>query len=698
MILTREQSLLLGVTPPPEGDVPLPPNSLVKQVKRGPNTYRRPEILTEEQSKTVKDILSKVFEEWNINTALLRTKLRKANDLMEGIKDPKDFPWEDSSNLHIPVIETHITILHSVCSSTMLDNDPIWYVRIMRDNVPEGVDTEIEAFLNSVCKIELKIDSVISDIYWAAYRDGTAIGDLDWVEDYDTQFDILNFTDPESFIEAFPTPLSAGVSSAKYKEMIAQIINEGYLQVKVEEYINVYRGPRLRQVELKDFVMVPTSSPSMDYAQFVGDMFTQRADFFKRLVKQKWFDESETRKMLGQPGLDSAPDEGSRAQDRIEGISRNRQVKADEYWCLQGILKINLSNDDLAPEKKYLVWFEPKSRALLRFECYPYLHNRIKYIPWRFKKRPNRFNGQSIYDQLGDINEEIDTQHNQRIDSRTISTVPSFLKVDTFDFDPSRKNQRFFPGCTFKVSNFNQVKQFDIKQTDMGQSMQEEQNLMYLAELRTGASSLRSGREASRDPRAPAKKIQLQLAQSDIRVDDHMRELRLGTAEVGLQILELYYQFAPDTITFFKQDPDTQKFVQMQIQRQKLRARDLFLEVARTSVNDNPDQLFQRELTLYQLLSNEPLIGANMMRRRELIVRVLTAMRERNIYKLIPTVEQMLQELQQQDKLTSELSPETHQALGRTLAGTEGKKQKNKGGIAQRKPMDTSNSTKMVQS
>lgn len=697
MILTREQSLLLGVTPPPAGDIPLPANSVVKKLKKGPNLYRRQEILTEQQRKDVKEILSKVFQEWNTNTALLRTKLRKANDLMEGIKDPKDFPWEDSSNLHIPVIETHITILHSVCSSTMLDNDPIWYVRIMRDNVPEGVDTEIEAFLNSVCKIELKIDSVISDIYWAAYRDGTAIGDLDWVEEYDTQFDIATFNTPEAFIEAFPTPLSAGVTSKQYNDMIGQIINEGELQIKVEEYVNTYRGPRLRQVELKDFVMVPTTSPTMEYAQFVGDMFTQRADFFKRMVKQKWYDEVETRHMLGTSGLDSAPDEGSRAQDRIEGISRNRQVKADEYWCLQGILKINLTDNDLEPERKYLVWFEPKSKALLRFECYPYLHNRCKYIPWRFKKRPNRFNGQSIYDQLGDINEEIDTQHNQRIDSRTITTVPSFLYVDSFEYDPTRRNQRFYPGVRFKVNNMNQVKQFDIKQTDMGQSMQEEQNLMYLAELRTGASSLRSGREASRDPRAPAKKIQLQLAQSDIRVDDHMRELRIGSAEVGLQILELYYQFAGDTITFFKQDPDTQKFIKTQIQRQKLRARDLFLEVARTSVNDNPDQLFQRELTLYQLLANEPLIGQNLMRRRELIVRVLTAMRERNIYKIIPTVDQLLKELQQQDQNLDPNSP-SHQALGLNLQGAEGRKQKNKDGIAEKRPMDTSNSTKQVQS
>ena len=702
-VVTRDQILLMGGTPPPIGEDVLPPQTTVKKLKRKSGSYRRQEVVEEKTKEKLRDLLYNIYQEWNENTAILRNKLLRANALMEGIKDPKDFPWENSSNLHVPVIEIHITILHSVVSSTMLDNDPIWYVKIAQNGVPENVDNEIETFLSSVSKLELKIDAVLSDIYWAAYRDGTAIGDLDWVEEYSTQYDVLKFTDPLMFEEAFPTPISAGITSQKYNELAKELLEQGELTIKVEEYVSTYRGPRLRQVELKDFVMVPTTSPDVKYAQFVGDMFIQRADYFKRLVKQDgWFDKIEVQTMLKKTGLTSAPDTGTRSQDQIEGVSRTRKTKPDEYWCMQGILNVCLpgllDSETMEVENRYLVVFHPESKAILRFECYPYLHNRIKYIPWRFKKRPNRFLGQSIYDQLGDVNEEIDTQHNQRIDSRTISTVPSFLKVDNFEFDPTRKNQRFYPGVTFKVSNLNQIKQFEIKQTDLGQSLQEEQNLMYLAELRTGASSLRSGREASRDPRAPAKKIQLQLAQSDIRVDDHMRELRIGTAEVGTQILELYYQHAPDMIAYYTKNPETAQFIQKQIVRQKLRARDLFLEVARTSVNDNPDQLFQRELTLYQLLSNEPLIGSNMIRRRELIVRVLTAMRQRNIYKIIPTVQQLLEELGQQEQMLSPLSPQTHQMLGMNLAGMEGKQQKSEGGIAPKRALDTSNSTKQVQS
>ena len=301
LTVSREQAILLGVTPPPQGEVPLSPQTTVKKLKKSAHFYRRQEPLTVEQKDKLREVLSNIYREWQANTSLLRNKLRKANDLMEGIKDAKDFPWEGCSNLHVPIIEIHITILHSVVSSTMLDNDPIWYVRIKRDDVPEGLDSEIESFLNSVSKLELKIDSTLSDIYWNAYRDGTAFGDLDWVEEYSTQYDILRFMTPESFIEAFPTPESAGISFEKYNGIIEEIVMTGEVQLKVEEYIAIYRGPKLRQVELKNLVIVPTTSPTLEYALFVGDMFLERADYYKKMVKQEWFDKEEVKKMLQKP-------------------------------------------------------------------------------------------------------------------------------------------------------------------------------------------------------------------------------------------------------------------------------------------------------------------------------------------------------------------------------------------------------------
>ena len=170
-----------GITPAPPGEE-VSPKIKIKKVKNlRTNIQRRRLPLSEEQKTMVKLLLRQAWEEWDTNTSNLRSKLRRANDLMEGVKEPKSFPWPDSSNLHIPLIEIHIIICHSVVAATMLDMDPIWYVKALIEGLGENVDKDIEKFLHWKSKSEWFIDTVLSDIYWTTYRDGTGIGDLDSV-------------------------------------------------------------------------------------------------------------------------------------------------------------------------------------------------------------------------------------------------------------------------------------------------------------------------------------------------------------------------------------------------------------------------------------------------------------------------------------------------------------------------------------
>lgn len=690
--LTRDDLVAAGANPPAPGEEVRDAETRIKRVTTSRfQIFRRFVHLSDEQKETVRKVMDGVLQEWAQNTANLRSRLRRANDLMEGIKEPKDFPWPGSSNLHIPVIESHVTILHSVVSQTMLEMSPIWYVKTLLENVPDEVDPAIEKFLDWVSRTEMQVDQTLSDIYWNAYKDGTAIGSLDWEEEYRKIFDIEVYRTIEEFQSRYPSADEAGISPKKYDSYLTELEKnqedpdwEG-LQIRIEQQIPSHIGPRLRVVDLENFVMVPVTSPKPDYAVFAGDLYIQRADYFRRVAKLGYMDKTEVEKMIKSEGLTTTPDMVSQAQDTIEGISRTRITKADEYQIVQGILNIDLDGDNI--EEKYIIKYHKDTKAILWMEHYPYWHNRSKYIAWRFKRRPNRFLGQSIYEQLADINEEIDTQHNQRIDSRTITTVPSFKKLDGIDFDPTRQDQKFYPGVTFKLSNLKSLEQFDIKQTDLGSSLQEEQSLNLIADTRTGASQLRSGREAARDPRAPAKKIALMISQSNLRIDDHMRELRYGTVELGSQILELYYQFGPEKITYGELNPnsETSKFVAQQIARSKLRSTNMVLEVARTSILDSPENVVQRQLMTYQILSREPLIGQVYEYRRQSLVRLLRGMRERNPDQLVPTLEQAVQELAKQQQIMNQGTPAA-QNLMATIADAKGERQPPDGGTRPRGP------------
>jgi hypothetical protein len=651
--LTAEQELSLGLTPPARGEKePDSKTKITRLAVLDSGVYRRRINLSEDDYKLVTELLWDCYREWDSNTSLLRSKLLKYNNRLEGISSPRTDPWPGACSLMVPLIEIHIVGLHSLITATMLDNDPIWFVKEMVPPTAAGgdmVDPNIEWFLNYKSKVELNLDESLSEAFYNALATPLGLGVMDWVEEKGKEFHV------EVFEKEFPSPEEAGCSPAQYVSFLTDLAQGKAVHVKREEEVVRYRGPRLRIVELKDLVRAPVDAPSLEYTVFHGDMFRQRANYFRVGANRDWFDKDEVEEMLKTAGETSPMDKISQQQNRNEGLSSTPIRKADEYYCVRGNLRIDLNGD--GEEEFYHVVFHPKTKRLLRIEDYPYWHNRINYIPFRIRKKSGRLLGRCITDMLWDLNEETDTQHHLRIDSRAISTVPSFKKkLSETSIDFSRKDQHFYPGVVFEVNAVDGLTQLEITQTDMGTSMQEEQTLFQLAVWLIGNDpGLRSGTPQTKDPRASGKKTQQQLQQSNVRVDDYIRQLMVPTNEVGSQTLELYYQFAPDAVLPYAQySPETGQWMQKEIQRVKLRNKAMTVKVARTSVMDNPDALLQRALTNYQLWANEPLIGGNMQRRHELVRRTLFAEREKDISKLLPNLQQIIQEMNQAKQQASQ--------------------------------------------
>jgi len=221
----------------------------------------------------------------------------------------------------------------------------------------------------------------------------------------------------------------------------------------------------------------------------------------------------------------------------------------------------------------------------------------------------------------------------------------------------------------------NNLAQLETK-VDFQGTTQEEQNLFAIGEMLTGtgASSARSG-IAQKDPRASGKKKDLEIGQSNQRIDGYIRELRPSLVEVASQTLELYYQFSPTKVLEYSSyDEASGEFARNEIQRVKLRNRNMTIDLARTSVLDNPDKVLQRAMADYEIWSKEPLVGGNIQRRHELVRTTMFAERKPNIPKLLPPLPQLLQEMQQQDAL-AQGSP-SHQNLLASVHEKTGKPKK----------------------
>lgn len=662
--LTAEEQIRLGVTPPAPGEKEIDPKTRITKLAVMDRGFRKRLTLSEEKKTKVKNLLYDCYDEWRRNSAFLNTKLKKYNNRLEGITTPKTYPWPGACSLSIPLIEIHILSLHALIESTILDNDPVWYVRDLLPTTAtnERVDPNVEWFLNFVAKVQLKLDEKLSEIFYNACQHPLSIAVMDWMEEIERQYQVEAFGSIEEFQNRFPSAKEAGCSDKQYQDHIDKIrdLEPGEQHpIRVEEDRVEYRGPSMRVVELKDLVRCPVAAPNLKYTIFHGDQFRQRAAWLKKCANSDEFDPAEVEAALKDPGKTKAMDEIAEQQDRIEGISSSRS-KSDEYDFVRGNLRIALEDDErdengkitrYAEEKLYKVVFHPSTKALLRIEEYPYWHNRINYITFRIRKKSNRLLGRCVTDMLWDINEEVDTQHHLRIDSRAITTVPSFKKLATeTDLDLSRKDQHFFPGVVFTVRQKDGFNQLQIAQTDMGSSLQEEQTLFQVAEWLVGNSpSLRSGTPTNKDPRASGKKAMIQLQQSNVRVDDYIRELLPGTNEVGKQSLELYYQFSPTSLIPYSQyDEQSKQWLAKDMQRSKLRNKNMHIKVARTSVMDNPDSLMQRYFTFYQLFQKEPLIGGVLKRRHELLRRVIFSSREKDPSVLLPPIEEIIKEMQQQ--------------------------------------------------
>ena len=497
---TLEEEKAVGLVGPPPGVPDIEPEThVIKLAKVDARTYRRLMSLSPDQKAEIKKVMKEVVQEWRQNTRLQNNKLYRSIDRLEGVSSPKDFPWPNSSNLNIPYTEIQILVAWDIVSSTLIDADPAFFLRELlparKDYPEEHVDPKLEAWWNFVFKRQINLADESRMAIYLAFRDPLSLLVLDWVEEIPVEYRIQVFDKPEDLLKQFKDAQAAGVPTDTFDSWLGQLgVMHEPIALEIRERVVRYRGPKARVVELKDFVRVPVSTKNLESTLFHGDQFRERRGWFKSNMNREWFYKDECQRLIDATARNSAIDDISRELDTIEGLTSNRRTP-DEYDCVRGNLKYDLLQT--GEEQLYHVVYNEEHNCLLRVEKYPYWHNRTNYIPFRIRRKPNRLLGRCFVDMLYDINEEINTQHNQRIDSRTITTVPSF-KINASETDlmamMERKEGHFYPGCKFVVSNMNNFAQLETKVDFLG-TLQEEQNLFGIGDMLTGtaASAARSG-------------------------------------------------------------------------------------------------------------------------------------------------------------------------------------------------------------
>ena len=241
----------------------------------------------------------------------------------------------------------------------------------------------------------------------------------------------------------------------------------------------------------------------------------------------------------------------------------------------------------------------------------------------------------SISERVEDLNDDLDTMHNQRNDAWQQSIGKQYKKKRGAEVHPDPKEHTPQPRDVFEVDNMDDLLEFNKMPTAVPNFIQEENlNVKYL-DLSTSLTEGLSGRESPTDPRAPAAKMAMQRADAGIGIGDYVEALRPGFNKVGEQILWLEYQYGPDE---YKNSAGQVLFT-----KQDINPENLHMKVYAVDESVNQAATQEESLFILQTVGAVPIIAQNPNSQRELVDNVLTAygktVEEKN--RINPTEEQI---------------------------------------------------------
>lgn len=604
--------------------------------------------LTPAQRTRLTTFLENNLDGWEKDTAVLHARLRDDNDLVEGVVEDSSFPWEGASIVHVPVTEMYMEVYHSILRRSILGAGIVWVATTDNSDemLMEATD-EVADMMNDKAMNEWNVEHALEGVMWTTCRDGLGIIQVSWVEQYEEASDVLLIDNLDEFLAEFPDPESAGISEAEYQELAekaASATQDQPLEVPIKFQKLKYFGNRCDIVELVDFVTFPATVQDIKHESCRG--YGKRYYERNAVIKAKGEGENplyyaDAVKKVLEADKSSVSNELTVAQDQVEGLGRSTR---SEKQLFEMAVKFSLDEGD--PERQYLVTFYKEDKVVLAAKAYPYRVDNVALF--RVSKRANRMIGRSIPNKTRDINDEIDTMHRQRVNSRTITHVPSFIGDSSKkkEFLQENPDQTFFPGVKWWIpggAESRAIDQFKVQPVDLGDSMAEENNDMRLLDLFLGAAvALLSGQTAPGDPNAPGNKTNAMIGQSNLRMDDPLSEFRHGVNELGDICLSHLYQFGPAVLDYMSR---TEGAEEAKTLYKKVLRTGIKMKMAGVTITQNPETEMAQGFMLFQQLMAWPVFQNNAQGQTELVRDTLRKGRVQRWQKYVPTVEEV-QEMQ----------------------------------------------------
>ncbi len=512
-------------------------------------------VMAEDQRSILEQKLKNMVERWKDGTVVLIDRLKKYNDMMEGVTEEIDFPWPGASSVTMGVAVTQARTIASTFDRALFSGET-WLAAENTAAVDPATMRKTEDCVNWLGAHENNMLEVLRDMPIPLFRDGTVAVMGEWLRKIEKAVDYKIYQTSEELTKDYPSAESAGITPKKFDDLLAYLDKTYNPDLKVQfSYDSVaYDAPLFTKIPLARFCFFPLSAEELSDCIVYGRQYFESIESAETNIEIGEYDKSQGKEAIAS-AKEIYDDDWGHARESIEGLA----ASGDNYKkleCYRLVLKMDMDKDGI-PEK-YLITYEHQSGRILKIRKY-YLRKNIDCVVlFRFLKRDGRMLGTSLCGDGYDQFKMIDDFHRHRQNVRAITDAPAFLCPDRLkdSVDFGSQEYAWRPGVTIYLpddlmAEGKAPRQMMVQNLDRtNNSIDEEASVMRYVEMRLGPSQGMSGKETLQDPRQPATKTIALLRQSTFRIDQYINEFKKSVPNLVELHNALYYQYGPRKIKY----------------------------------------------------------------------------------------------------------------------------------------------------
>jgi hypothetical protein len=566
----------------------------------------------------------------------LEQNLKDWLDLYEMEVGTLNSPWENASNLFIPLIPAQLNAALSYITGKVFV--PRFYI-VSGNTADSATDAhQVERYYNAeLTRQRGQTTWFDQHITWVheSLRDGTSIMEILWRRTVKKR-KVVTF-DPKVSSKGVPVLKPDGTPQHERK------VHE----VDVIEYDDV----ELKPVLLRDFLLIPAEAFSVEDAVGVARCCWLYEAELREMIEDGVLSEEEVERALDYVPLGSTSDIASDRQspydktigDQINpGLAQGEQTS--RFFANRGPIKVwrihtrqyDMNRDGLPEEN--IFWLHELSQRMLGWTPYEYIAPGRPFFAFSPDPRPDRFYGYSLVERLASSQAEVNAMFNQRNNLLDLMMNPPLLYQKGEELDDV--NQKWGPGVRWAVSQKDAVSFLQFPQLPLT-SFQNEALLTSYVDKLTGVSAPALGAQSS--GRRSATESKIQAAATTTRNDLVALRLRVVCRAILNFIHILKLQYVSDDPSFSDQGQ------KLTLPREVL-GKDYQLDIAGSADPLDASTRRQEMLGAFQQLMQVPWIGQDREKSFALVRKMADTYNWPDAIDIIGTAEEAKQEKQQMAK------------------------------------------------